>query len=142
MQTVRDQVVGKECSGEAMEYHLHAVSTQSSDPITVEVSINGKKLSMEVDTGAAVSLVPETVCKQLWPYLVLQPSSVKLKTYSGAPLEVKGQALVEVQYEEQKASLPLLVIAENGPCLFGRDWLKQLRLDWKSVCSVRMKALD
>ena len=33
----------------------------SSDPITVEVSINGKKLGMEVDTGPAVSLVPETV---------------------------------------------------------------------------------
>ena len=60
VQTVRDQVVGKECSGEAMEYHLHAVSAQSSDPITVEVSINGKKLG--IDTGAAVSLVPETVC--------------------------------------------------------------------------------
>ena len=36
---------------------------------------------MEVHTGAAVSLVPETVYKQLWPSLALQPTSVKLKTY-------------------------------------------------------------
>lgn len=119
MQTVCDQVVGKECSSEAMEYHLHAVSTQqSSDPITAEVSINGKNLCMKVDTGAAVSLVPEAVCKQLWPSLALQPTSVKLKTYSGSPLEVKSQAHMGVQYKEQKAVLPLLVIAEDGPSLF------------------------
>ena len=46
----------------------------------------------KVDTGAVVSLVPESVCKQLWPTLALQPTSVKLKTYSGSLLEVKGQA--------------------------------------------------
>ena len=78
---------------------------------------------MEVDTGAAVSLVPEAVCKRLWPSLALQPTPVKLKTHCGAPLEVKGQVQVEVQYKGQKASLPLLVIAEDGHSLFGWDWL-------------------
>ena len=79
MQTVRDQVVGKECGSEATEYHLHAVSTQpSSDPITMEVNINGENLCMEVDTGAAVSLVPKAVCKQLRPTLALQSTSMKL----------------------------------------------------------------
>ena len=64
VQTVRDQVVEEEgLSSEATEYHLHALSTQqSSDPITVEVSINGEQVHMEVDTGAAVSLVSEVVC--------------------------------------------------------------------------------
>ena len=71
VQTVHDQVVGEECD-EATEYHLHALSTQqSSDPITVEVSINGEQVHMEVDTGAAVSLVSEAVCKQIWPGLSL-----------------------------------------------------------------------
>ena len=120
VRTVRDQVVGKECSNETTEYNLYSVSTQqSSDPITVEVSINGENLSMEEDTGAAVSLVPEAVRKRLWPKLVLQHTPVKLKTYSGSSLEVKGQAFVEVQYKEQKASLPLLVIAEDGPSVLG-----------------------
>ena len=114
VQTVHNQVVGKECSGKpwSTTYML------SSDPITVEVSINGKKLGMEVDTGPAVSLVPETVCKQLWSYLVLQPSSVKLKTFwSITGGERSGTS--KGQFEEQKAPLPLLVIAENGPCLVG-----------------------
>ena len=98
MQTVCDQVVGEECN-EATEYHLHALSTpQSSDPTTVEVSINGEQVHMEVDTGAAVSLVSEAVCKQLWSSLALQQIPVKLKTYSGAPLEVKGPTQVEVRY--------------------------------------------
>ena len=122
MQTVRDQEVEEGLSSEAIEYHLHALSTQqSSDPITVEVSINGEQVHMEVDTGAAVSLVSE-VCKQLWPSLALQQTPVKLKTYSGAPLEVKGRAQVEVRYQGQEASLPLLVVAGEGPSLLGRDW--------------------
>ena len=58
VQTVHDKV-GKECGREATEYNLYAVSTQqSTDPFTVEVSINGENLCMEVETGAAVSLVP------------------------------------------------------------------------------------
>ena len=144
VQTVRDQVVEEEgLRSEATEYHLHALSTQqSSDPITVEVSINGEQVHMEVDTGAAVSLVSDVVCKQLWPSLALQQTPVKLKTYSGAPLEVKGRAQVEVRYQGQEASLPLLVVAGEGPSLLGRDWLTQLRLDWKSICNIRIKALE
>ena len=26
--------------------------------------------------------------------------------------------------------------------MFGRDWLTQLRLDWKSICHIRLKALE
>ena len=46
---------------------------------------------------------------------------MKLKTYSGAPLEVKGRAQVEVRYQGQEASLPLLVVAGEGPSLLGQD---------------------
>ena len=49
---------------------------------------------------------------------------------------------MEVQYQGQDASLPRLVVAGEGPSLLGRDWLTQLRLDWKSICNIRVKALE
>ena len=36
------------------------------------------------------------------------------------------------------ASLPLIVTAGTGPNLLGRDWLTELRLDWKSIFTVGM----
>ena len=49
---------------------------------------------------------------------------------------------MEVQYKGQKAFLPLLVIADDGPSLLGRDWLARLKLDLKLICHVRRKALQ
>ncbi len=36
---------------------------------------------------------------------------------------------MEVQYGEQKKSLPLVIVAGNGPTLLGRNWLQHIQLD-------------
>ena len=74
---------------------------------------------MEVDTGAAVSLVSEKTYQSLFPERRLQPSKACLRTYSGESITVMGQTEVEVRYEEQRVRLPLLVVKGEGPSLFG-----------------------
>ena len=39
------------------EFGLHRVDTHSSDPIIVSLSLYGRKLDMEVDTGATFSVI-------------------------------------------------------------------------------------
>ncbi len=39
----------------------------------------------------------------------------------------------EVKHFQQKKSLSLLVVAQDGPTLLGRNWLEHLRLDWKKI---------
>ena len=51
------------------EYHLHKVGVRSADPIEIEVSVNGRDLSMEVDTGVAMSVILEATKKSLFPDL-------------------------------------------------------------------------
>ena len=46
---------GTEASSDE-EYRLHKLTECSSDPITVTVTIDGKQLPMDLDTGAAVSM--------------------------------------------------------------------------------------
>ena len=33
-------------------------------------------------------------------------------------------------------TLPIVVVAGSGPSLFGRNWLKAIKLDWKEIKSV------
>ena len=51
-------------------------------PIRVEVKINGKPLLMEVDTGAAVSLISYRKLKQILPRIKINKTTVVLRTYT------------------------------------------------------------
>ena len=62
----------------------------------------------------------------MWPDRTLEPSSVRLQTYSKGPLTVLGKVNVQVEYEGQNATLPLLVVKGSGPLLLGHDWMSAL----------------
>ena len=99
----------------------------------VDVIINDQPVSMELDTGSAVTLASEHTHKSKWPETPLQLSSVKLCTYSNESLEVLGQIEAIVQYNEQIVKVPLIVVKGNGQSLYRRDWLSQIRLDWQKI---------
>ena len=88
---------------------------------------------MELDTGAAVSLISEETYRKLLPTSALKPTSVNLQTYTGQSMSVAGQIEVEVRYQQQTHTLPLFVVTGEGPSLLGRNWLKHLILDWKTI---------
>ena len=126
------------------EYTLYPVVQQqsSSTPLQSTVKLDGKELSMEVDTGASLSLISETTYKKLWESSALpelQPTTVKLRTYTGEEIGVLGCINVKVQTHGQEAQLPLLVVKGKGPSLLGRNWLTNLRLNWQEIFSVRVK---
>ena len=103
--------------------------------------INGKKLSMELDTGAEVSIISEKTREETFPEEKLRPSDLKLKTYTNEPMKVTGTLNVKVQYEDQVKKLALVVTAGNGPSLLGRNWLNHINLNWKKLFAVLMARL-
>ena len=107
---------------------------ERSPPIVVRVCVNRVNLDMEVDTGASVSLISQENCTRLFPNCPLNATEVRLQTYLGEALPVVGSVVVHVEYDGQKADLPLIVIKGKGPTLLGRTWLKQILLNWPSIC--------
>ena len=109
-------------------------------PILVDVSLNDQPVQMELDTGAAVSVCSYGRFKELWPKgdQMLRPSNRLLRTFSGEKLTVKGEAVLTVQYQGASHRLPLTVVDGDGagPMLLGRNWLGQIRLNWRDICSV------
>ena len=131
----RTKWVNKDQSDEDSDgsVEVHMVGKSSTKPIRVEVRINGKPLSMEVDTGAAVSLISYKRLKQVLPRIKINKTSVVLRTYTSEIIPVRREVQVNVAYGEQRKKLTLYVTKQEGPCLLGREWLTSIRLDWKTI---------
>ena len=116
---------------------MFTIGTHSSKPIKVAVQINDLPLIMELDTGADVSIVSEKTYHTLLPKIELQSLPVPLRTYTGERMKVLGQVSVTVKYEQVVVpDLPLVVVAGDGPSLFGCNWLKHIQLNCKKIGTV------
>lgn len=118
-------------------YSVHVIGKQGRrDPLTTTVTINRKPVSMEIDTGASVSLISEQTFKGLWSKKNspgLRRPNLHLRTYSGEQLQVLGELDVKVRYGTQVAVLPLIVVQGEGPSLLGRNWMSTLQLQWEEL---------
>ena len=93
---------------------------------------------MEVDTGAAVSIVSAETFATHFPGKHLSPSTLTLKTYTGEPMKVLGEVEVSVKYEQQPPKkLSLVVVEGKGLSLLRRNWLHHIRLNWSHIKVVR-----
>ena len=101
--------------------------------------------SIELDTGASVSLISEKrylLSWTDWGRPPLHHTNKKLKTYTGEPIlrnpsECEDSSL-------QCMQLPLLVVKRSvcSCSLLGRDWLNQLRFNWHQIFSVSSTKLE
>ena len=116
-------------------YQLFTVKENANSPaFCANLTINGKELLMEIDTGSSVSIISEgTFDKRFADNILLTPSTSKLRTYTGEVMPVVGMAEVDIEYKGQKQCMSLLVVPGNGPSLLGRNWLKHIQLDWREV---------
>ena len=105
-----------------------------SPPLRVEVYLDQQPVTMQVDTGAAVSVISHNVFQNLWDSSPsLMKSDVKLQSYTGEQIGVIGCFTTSVSYQGQKKNLPLLVVEGSGPSLLGRNWLYSLCLNWREL---------
>ena len=106
--------------------------------------LNEISTSMEVDTGAAATIISEETFKEInqgnsaKKKLEIKPANVKLRTYTSELVKVLGTVDVVVKYEGQENELSTLVVEGSGPSLLGRDWLKEVKLDWKKSFKMNM----
>ncbi|XP_043243629.1 uncharacterized protein K02A2.6-like isoform X2 [Amphibalanus amphitrite] len=135
----------EECDfiGEVFQCRERIHVVKSRPPIMLDMSLDGRDVRMELDTGASVSVCSFSRFQELWPEKKrrLQPCSLILHTFSGEPLKVRGEVQMDVVYRGESFSLPLVVVDGTGPLLFGRNWLESIRLDWRTICMVTTQTL-
>lgn len=115
------------------DVEVFCVNETAKQAFKVNFDVNQRNVLMEIDTGAAVSIMSEVTYKKSFAHVPLGGSNVTLKTYTGQAIPVRGQFLAKVAYGNQTADLPLIVVKGNGPSLCGRNWLERIKLDWKTI---------
>lgn len=71
---------------------LNSVNSDAGKPYTVEMVVESKPITMDIDTGSCMSIVSERVFGRLSTQK-LEQSKVHLRTYSGHPITVVGEAM-------------------------------------------------
>ena len=124
---------------DTMPVYTMYISNQGANPWSVTVQAYRADLRMEINTGASVSIISMATYQATWlekERPVLQQSRASLSTFTGEKIDVIGVIDVRVIYNGQDKCLPLLVVNGKGPSLLGRDWLRELRLDWREIHAV------
>ena len=114
---------------------VFTVSNESRvDPILIDVLLNEVSVPMELDTGAACTLMPKSKYLQFWPVVserpVLHSSCTTLRVYGGSTLKISGEILVTARLKDssQSFSTKVIIVDGEGPCLLGRNLIQSLGL--------------
>ncbi|XP_056008456.1 uncharacterized protein K02A2.6-like [Ostrea edulis] len=118
--------------------HVNSLDNTHLNAIILEPIIHNRKIRMELETGAAVSVMSQRKFREHFPDKVdsLKKTHLRLRTYTEEVLKPKGVARVPVTYGNQRKELNLYVVQKDGPSLFGREWLAHITLDWPSIKSL------
>ncbi|XP_024921034.1 uncharacterized protein K02A2.6-like [Cynoglossus semilaevis] len=120
---------------------MFAVETEEVPPMPyyATVTVQGKEIKFEIDSGATVSVISEETYRRTWrtkpPPLI--PSKLKLRTYTGQPIPHLGVLKVSIAVSDQRAEGRLVVAQGSGPSLLGRDWLRKIKINWHEVKYMR-----
>ena len=109
------------------------VNSLFTSEISVPVQIENEECCMQLDTGCALSLAPMAFYEKFCSHIPLTPTAVKLSTYTGEKIQPLGKINVTVTYAGTEYSLPLLVVPQGCGALFGRNWLRHIKLDWNKL---------
>ena len=89
--------------------------------------MQGCSMLMELDTGAAVSIISEESFQRIaGKGVTLKPSNTRLTSYTGGTITVLGMAEVDVTVQESTQpntsfTLPVIVVKGKGQSLLGRN---------------------
>lgn len=108
----------------------HVSSGWNRKPITLNVYLEGRTVPMELDTGSSVSVMSEGGYGKSLRHIPLKDTPMKLRTYTGKMVKPMGFCYVTEQYNGQSKELPIYITKNEGPSLFGREWLESIQLNW------------
>lgn len=109
-------------------WNLYSINQENKGkvlPKIVEVKMARQIVKMEIDSGAGLSVIPESLYKSLLADVKLNECKKILSNYDESQLKVLGDINVLTEYNEKKNMCSVVVAKRNGDiALMGRDMMK------------------
>lgn len=112
--------------------NAHRIEQYNKYSATISLLVNDHCTKFEIDTGTYHSIMSV----KDWYFMgkpTLNPSNLKLKSYGGTSIQVKGECHVKVEYNNKIYNLSLIIIYGNGDPLLGLQWVNVLKLDLNTI---------
>ncbi|XP_073942471.1 uncharacterized protein [Choristoneura fumiferana] len=125
-----------EYSNSGDELVCSIAQAHNKDCKRIDVLINGKRCTMDWDPGSAYSIISTQFWRQIGaPTLTKAP---KLKAYCNYKLKSKGLSEVTVEVDNKQKIVPVVVMKNADPMLFGLQWSEIFGMEFpKPVYSIK-----
>ncbi|PAA56643.1 hypothetical protein BOX15_Mlig004385g26 [Macrostomum lignano] len=102
-----------------------AVNNKSTDSLFCECRLGGQLIRLQIDCGAAVSLLNMETFKKSFARHPLLPTSTKLEAYGGSAIKTIGKVELPVTFNGIRTEATFYV-ADKGANILGRDLFQAL----------------
>lgn len=92
------------------------------------VTLQGKQVRFEVDSGAAVTIVSNLFTKVHCPSLRIEKTNLQLVTFCNTTISVIGFVRVQVRFGNTTKILNMYITDSDREPLMGREWIRQLKV--------------
>lgn len=124
---------------DTFEQQIFNLEGNNIEPIFfVDVKINDINLKMQIDSGAAMSVISEKLYKNCFSKYCMKKTNTQLITYDRNKITPIGLLQVKINYNNNVKNMNILVIKNGGPPLLGRDFMKIFNLGIKELNSMNV----
>ncbi|XP_062550332.1 uncharacterized protein LOC134215065 [Armigeres subalbatus] len=110
-------------------------SSRFSEPCIVKVSVEGVELNMEIDCGAAVTVISLAVYRTYFSHIKVSKCNSRLMVVDGQQLSIFGEISVKVMvnHTQHQVNLIILDCTRRFVPLFGRNWIDVFYPSWRKT---------
>ena len=105
---------------------IYNIQSESHEPLIINVRVNEHPLSLELDTGSAVTVIDMNTLHSILPEERIVPTKAVFRAYNHGVIHPKGELDVNVEYKNRMRTLKLYVVNGTHTPLLGRDWIHAL----------------
>lgn len=96
----------------------------------LQVEVEGKPISFEVDGGSPVTLLSKTLHDTHFSNVQIHSTTLELVSYCKMPIDLVGYISVRVKMREITKKLNMYITSIDRSPLLGREWIRQLPLHY------------
>lgn len=123
---------------EEAEEKVDNIKVSSLNPIMLRVTLNGKEVDMELDSGSRYTILRLQTMRSLFTDLtVKRKKGIRLRSFSGQDCQLEGAIMMEVGYEGKLIPLEVLVVRKGTGELLGRDFIEKFGMQISTILRVQ-----